>query len=316
MGSGIVPLRPLTIGEIYDGSIRVIRANPRALAGFGAAAVGIFSVLALVPQVLALNRIVDSGIYQEDFARTATSSDVGQVLGSLGIISGLTVLVFFVTMALVSTMAAVAVDSAVRGLDTSPSAVLAWARKRMFAAVGLMLLILIILPVVAVLCLLPSFLIELATGSSGFTAFLAVIGVIAALVLLPALFWSRWAVAVPVLTIERRSVIASLRRSSQLVKGSAWRVFGITFLGWIIVSILWRVFLVPFTIVASLIGPEVGRGDFVQTLIQLMILNVGSIIAGAILLPFVAGVSALLHLDLRIRREGLDVDLLRPDGPR
>jgi hypothetical protein len=35
------------------------------------------------------------------------------------------------------------------------------------------------------------------------------------------------------------------------------------------------------------------------------------VLAGAVVFPFTAGVAALLYLDLRMRREGLDVDLMR-----
>jgi hypothetical protein len=45
--------------------------------------------------------------------------------------------------------------------------------------------------------------------------------------------------------------------------------------------------------------------------VALVITNVGSVLASTVTAPFTAALTALLYIDLRIRREGLDVALAR-----
>ncbi len=315
-GSGLVPLRPLTIGEIYDGAIRAIRGNPRTMAGFAAVVVAVFSLLTLLPQAAALTQLAASGVFDDDFAQTATLSDLKQVLGSTGLTLALAVFEYVVGTALVSSLLVIAVDAAVRGRAISPRELLARGRRRIPAVLGLSLVIIVIAPLVTVLCLLPGVLLAIASPGLGLAAGLLVLGLVVAVVLTAMLILSRWAVAAPVLLLEDTTIRTALRRSARLVKGSAWRVFGISLLTAIIVAIIRQIFQVPFGFIADLAGPQAGTGSFSQTVVQLLILNAGSIVAGAICLPFSGGVSALLYLDLRIRREGLDVELLRPEQPR
>jgi hypothetical protein len=51
MQPGIIPLRPLTLGDIFNGAVRYIRANPKATLGLTAAVVIVTQILALILQV-------------------------------------------------------------------------------------------------------------------------------------------------------------------------------------------------------------------------------------------------------------------------
>ena len=52
---GIVPLRPLGVGEILDGAFQAVRSNPRAMIGVSAAVVAGVTLLSLLPQAAALD---------------------------------------------------------------------------------------------------------------------------------------------------------------------------------------------------------------------------------------------------------------------
>jgi hypothetical protein len=315
-GPGLVPLRPLTIGEIYDGSIRAIRQNPRTLAGFAAVVVAVLSLLSLLPQALALGQLAASGVLDPEFSQTAEWSDVMSAAG--GTILALTVAVveYVLGTALVSSLVIVAVDGAVRGRIMDTRDLLRRVRRRIPAVIGLGLVIVLSVPLLILLCLVPGILVTIGSpgdgAGSGLGAGLLVLGVFAGSVLAMALVLGFWAIASPVLLLENTGIIAALRRSGRLVRRSFWRVFGIGLLTVIIVAIIRQIFLVPFTVIAQLAVPDAGTGSFGETVVQLLILNAGGIVAGAIFLPFSGGVCALLYLDLRIRREGLDVELLRP----
>ena len=47
---------------------------------------------------------------------------------------------------------------------------------------------------------------------------------------------------------------------------------------------------------------------------QLLVSQIGSVLSGAILYPLTAAVTALLYIDLRMRTEGLDIELMRATG--
>jgi hypothetical protein len=312
--SGLVPLRPLTIGEIYDGAIRAIRRNPRVMAGFAAVVVAVLSLVTVLPQALALGQLAASGVLDPDFSQTAQWSDVATAAGGTVLTLALLVVEYVLGTALVAGLVIVAVDSAVRGRTLGARELLLRCRPRIPKVIGLALLIIVSVPLLVVLCMVPGILVALSGASAGLAAGLMVLGLVAGGVMALALVAGYWAVAAPVLLLENTGVLASLRRSMRLVRHSFWRVVGIGLLTAIIVGIIRQIFLLPFSVAASLTGPEAGSGTFTQTVVQLLIINAGSTVAGAIFLPFSGGVSALLYFDLRIRREGLDVDLLRPDA--
>jgi hypothetical protein len=123
-----------------------------------------------------------------------------------------------------------------------------------------------------------------------------------------------WAIAVPALMVERCGVIESMRRSWRLVRGSRWRVFGIILLAQIIAGFVGQIIAVPFAFIGVIfdgLGGGLEGGIPIATLISSALAGV---IATTITLPFTAGVTALLYVDQRMRREGLDLQLARAAG--
>ena len=117
--------------------------------------------------------------------------------------------------------------------------------------------------------------------------------------------------AAPALLLENLAVFPALRRSYQLVRGSFWRVFGIGLLTAVIASVVREVFTLPFAAIGGVFSAFQSDNSFGSILVQLLISDIGTVLAGAVLFPFNAAVAALLYLDLRMRREGMDVDLMR-----
>jgi hypothetical protein len=120
--------------------------------------------------------------------------------------------------------------------------------------------------------------------------------------------WGIWAVAVPAMMVEGTSVGGSLSRSRQLVQGTFWRVWGIRALGTLLVTIVADLISAPFTVVGLLVGGfHLGQTHLSGTLI--LFTAIGSMIAGTITAPVRAAIDALLYVDLRMRKEGLDLVL-------
>jgi hypothetical protein len=100
-----------------------------------------------------------------------------------------------------------------------------------------------------------------------------------------------------------------MRRSRTLIKNAWWRTFGILLLTAVIVFAISAAVSFPFTALSLFFGGESG------TSLPALILNgVAGVVAGVITFPFAAGVTVLLYVDRRIRREGLDLELARAAG--
>jgi hypothetical protein len=95
--------------------------------------------------------------------------------------------------------------------------------------------------------------------------------------------------------------IRGLGRSWNLVRGSWWRTFGIL----LVVGILQTIISYALFILFGLIAAVFSTGDFQAALVQ-----VGSTLLSAVVSPITTIAVVLLYFDLRVRREGLDLDQL------
>ncbi len=124
-----------------------------------------------------------------------------------------------------------------------------------------------------------------------------------------------WALSYPVLMLEGTRGRKALGRSFRLVKGRWWPTFGVVVLSFMIAGVL-QFFVLGIMSVALLFGVE-------ESLLGTVVVNaVGTTVAGVIATPFQAAATALVYFDLRVRKEGLDIELLArdvgvdpPEGP-
>jgi hypothetical protein len=144
---------------------------------------------------------------------------------------------------------------------------------------------------------LPALIIlELIEGIGLALAFVALI--------IPGIFlYCRWGVATPALLIERVGPFRALHRSYRLVAGRWWPTAAVLLVATILVSVLTGIIQGLLAAAASLpSNPSVVVSVAVATLSAAVALTIGN--------PFRASVDTLLYYDLRIRREGYDLELL------
>src|SRR3954447_11926303 len=99
--TGIVPLRPLSVGEILDGAFQAVRANARTMVGTAAAVVAAVIVLSIVPQALLLNRLRDNPA----FSGAATSlDDQLDVLSGVAQSRGVSLVLTFVAVTMLNAL--------------------------------------------------------------------------------------------------------------------------------------------------------------------------------------------------------------------
>jgi hypothetical protein len=114
----------------------------------------------------------------------------------------------------------------------------------------------------------------------------------------------------------------ALKRSWYLVKGRFWRVFGILLFGGVVVNIVSYALQFGVTTIVVTLGSWIDGSDGdaaliigVAVTIAAGVATVATLIAS---LAFMSAVQALIYLDLRVRREGLDLWMrpsLRPTVP-
>ena len=140
----------------------------------------------------------------------------------------------------------------------------------------------------------------------GVAALTFLVGVGAVLIItIPVVIWVevRWAVAYPALLAERVGPVHALGRSWALVKDNWWRTVGVIILVSILVSIIQ---LAVGGLLGGIAALVPGLSSDVRAGVVTVITALVSALVGAIT-PIAV---TMLYLDLRVRKEGVDLDQL------
>ncbi|WP_371407523.1 hypothetical protein OHA10_18755 [Kribbella sp. NBC_00662] len=106
----------------------------------------------------------------------------------------------------------------------------------------------------------------------------------------------------------RVGVWGALRRSWQLVKGKFWRVFGILLFGGLVVNIIGYALQFGITALVVTLGSWAdSSGATVVAVVISVAVGIATLMTLIASLAFMSAVQALIYLDLRVRREGLDL---------
>lgn len=313
---GIIPLRPLSIGDIYQGAFAAIKTNARTMFGFTAALLGVVLVISIATNYAIINLVLPnylspSSPYAAVF--TSLSGSFSQLGGSL-----LQVL----ATVLLSGLIVVAVSRSVLGRVASSKEVWERTKSKFLPLIGLNIITSIISGLMMIIGIAVFFVLLASAASTAKTdrEFLQDLGVslvgLLILMVISALVSSylsiKFSVASPAMVLENLGVFAAIGRSWSLTRGNFWRLFGINILTAIITSMVAGIFggiagaLGAIFVVVGSSSPE----DVIASLNTTYILTmVTSTIAQLLILPFTSSVNALLYIDLRMRKEGLDVEL-------
>ncbi|MGP3992072.1 DUF7847 domain-containing protein [Streptomyces sp. 3N207] len=309
---GVIPLRPLGIGEILDGSVRAMRAHWRTALGISLVVAVLTELVSVITMRLwfgdtsELEALADNDNPSLQDLNNALTSTLGSVsvpgvVGMLGTV-------------IATAMLTVVVSRAVLGRQVTLGDAWRDARPQLLRLLGLLVLIPLLVALVLLGCLLPGILTAFA-GPAGLAVsllFLGLLGGIAA----AAWVWVRFCLAPPALMLEKQGLIASMRRSAKLVRGNWWRILGIQLLTLLLVFVISLVVSLPTTAISALVsgGDTLTDPAAATRWTSLVISGIGSVLASTVSLPLSAGITALLYLDQRIRREALDLELARAAG--
>ncbi|MFB6662611.1 glycerophosphoryl diester phosphodiesterase membrane domain-containing protein [[Kitasatospora] papulosa] len=308
---GVIPLRPLGVGEILDGAVSTMRTHWRTVLGISltVSVIAEIAIILLQRYVLPEQKSIDPNATGAEAIRQATESAQSQLVNSAP-----STLIAMIATLFTTSVLTVVISRSVLGRGVTLSEAWSEARPRLLPLLGLTLLLSLMSAGIMVLGLLPG----LALGGGAGGIVLTFLGFLASCIVV---LWLmiRFTLAAPALMLERQPVIAALRRSAKLVKNSWWRTFGILALTYLLVIVLALIITIPFGILAMTLDSN-GLSELLNSNSTdfgwpfLIVTGIGEVIVSTLVYPFTAGVMALLYIDQRIRREALDLELARAAG--
>ncbi|MGI5283797.1 glycerophosphoryl diester phosphodiesterase membrane domain-containing protein [Nonomuraea polychroma] len=304
---GIIPLRPLGLGDILDGTIKLIRSNPKAVLGLSAVAALLVAVPLAVGQAFVFSAmgsaLRDPSVPTDQL--TSVYGVVAQYGGSL-----VSYAVQFVVVTLLTGVLTRILGRAVFGGTITAGEAWQLVKGRvpaLFGVVGLMAVIMVVPMVVFVLLIVVVSLNVSDSGGVGLVLGLTVLFVIGYIAYY-LFFRTRFAFASPAVVLEGKGPIEAMRRSWHLVSGDFWRVFGILLLTSLLVGVVAAIVSVPFTIAGMVFG-MLGAGTAVNAVVSAVLIALGATLGAMFTYPFEAGVAGLLYADRRMRSEAFDLVL-------
>jgi hypothetical protein len=304
---GVVPLRPLTLGDMFGGALQTVRRNPRATVGLAALVSFAFMI---VPSIATLALGAGGAIPSFDFSSGASGDLTGGSGGETGlyVVTGLRALFSVMSSIVVTGLIVGVVEGAVLGRLVGMGDAWQRTRHRLLPLLGLTLLVAAVLALVFLLPIGLGVGIGLAAGNDLLAVVLGVLGLPFGLVASLYLYTRYALLAAPSLVLEGQGVVASLRRGAQLSRGDFWRLLGIYLLTALVTGLVSQVITIPFTIVGVVAGATL-PGSWALTG-TLLVSDVATVLTGALVGPVSAAVVALQYYDQRFRKEGLDIQLL------
>ncbi|OIJ86354.1 hypothetical protein BIV25_41320 [Streptomyces sp. MUSC 14] len=310
---GVIPLRPLGVGEILDGAVSTMRTYWRTVLGISLAVALVMNVSMVLLQGFVLND-VQTTVSNPDATPSEALHALRDTMIGTGVLSVIRTAAMLVATALLTTITSRAVLG--RPVTTRES----WrdARPQILKLLGLLILLALIFVGAIFAGALPGLLVLITGGGDNAGTALLALGFLGGTVVGVWLL-IRYYLAAPALMLERQGIVKSLKRSAKLVRGSWWRIFGIMLLTLLITLIVSAVVTIPFTLIGAaasgdgmndLLGANGGHIGWTTLIIQ----GIGALVGATLTLPISAGVTVLLYIDQRIRREALDLELARAAG--
>ncbi|MEN0129032.1 MAG: glycerophosphoryl diester phosphodiesterase membrane domain-containing protein [Brevundimonas sp.] len=296
---GIIPLRPLGLGEILDGAFKAIRANPRVMFGLSALVVTIVvaiqSVLTWYVSGLILGELTDASTSVINAEDQKTLVDAASQVAAAPLTS--------LATTILTGWLIVSVSRSVLGQRVTPGEVLR--NKRIWPVLGFT--VGLGLAIVLVVGIFAGILYVLAWQGAGAVAGLLgfVLGI--PLLLLLIVVGVRTLLVAPAVMLEGKRLRPTIGRAWRLTAGSFWRLLGIYLLVSVITGLITQFIVTPAALLTTFVLDDPSTERFAS----IVVVGIAQVIALTLSTTYTAAVLALLYIDVRIRREGLDVELAR-----
>ena len=287
----IIPLRPLSIGEILGGAFESLRANPKAMFVPSLVVMSVVGLLSAGSLVLFLSRLDTPGVIagSGEITQAEAQASLDQLGSSfVGLFAQLGVTVVLGTMAtsIIVGLLIVTVSRTILGRKASLSDVWQRTKPRAWALIGQTLLIL-------GWALLGNIITNGADEDSAGVIMLAVLVILAVTAVLGLSLFAlicKLCLAPAALVLENIGVLEGISRSWTLTRGYFWRIVGIRLLSFLIVLVASQAASYGVSLITQ--GLVYAAPDALIVLMALSTL-LNSLVQAAIL-PFDSSVIALM----------------------
>ena len=316
---GLIPLRPLSLGVILGSSFRVMRRNPAPTFGLSVLLYGVVTIVFAV---------VFGGLFALALSRTASASyeDQNDILagGVALVVISLLVPVALATAAtgVLQGIISLEVARATLGEKLRIRGLWRLAKGRIGPLIGWSLLLTGAITLFLVIASTVTVAVFVAAGTgSGGGAVVVLAGVLLTMVfvlgfaVLAVWLGTKLSLVPSVIMLERLTLRQSMARSWSLTTNNFWRTFGIQLLINVIVGAASSVISTPISLIGGIasvvINPNMDPEVFAATTIVIYAISgIVSVVVGAIGLVMQSAGVALIYIDIRMRKEGLDLELL------
>lgn len=310
---GAVPLRPLGLGDILDGAVKIVRHNAGATVGASLLVGALAMAVPVVTTFLLWAGTGLSGALDPMTSEDPLASDTN-LAATLGVLASWLAgfAVQYLGVMLVTGMVVHVTAAAALGRTVSLGEAWAATAGKRLRLVGLVLLLgfltTLALTIYVVLCVA-----VVLTESVGLIVgwFLVTLPLLVAASLW---FWIKVSfLPAAVIVAEDAGVLTAVSRGARLVTGHFWRVLGIALLITVLVQVVAGIIATPLSFLGVL-PPLLGASPELALLVSVGAQVLSVVLVTAVTTPFVAATTALLHLDLRMRKEAYDVELIQQAG--
>ncbi|MFF8274597.1 oxidoreductase [Streptomyces lateritius] len=318
---GVIPLAPLSLSDMLTGAFATIGRYWKPLLGVALAAYGAALLLVAAAVGVAYAAVADHlpGVFDLGDGRGPTWDDGRPLLIAFGCVWLIAMFGTLVASAVVYGACPAVLQEAVLGRRTTFGAVWRRAWSRMPPVLGtvfLTVLLTVPVPLIVFVAAFIGLLVSFAGGTGPLALpFLAFGG--AMLATLPTVplaiwLWVKFSLAPAAAVFEGQPATAAMRRSSQLVRGSWWRIFGALLAAGAMAAManwaIQQVFSALLSLPAPFEGAETAdsAGEVLISLAPVLVVAViGSMVAQAVCSAFPPLVTGLVYVDQRIRKENL-----------
>ena len=309
---GLIPLRPLGFGTLLGAPFQVLRRNPKATFG-SALLVQAFTVLVTLVVVgavtfFALGRVDAAPVADQDAVEAGA-------IGAIVLSALVPVALSIVASALLQGVIVLEVARATLGEKLRLAALWRQVGRRVWPLVGWILLLTAAL-LLGVL-LIGGLVVVCALLGGGWIPLAVIIGVLGGLGLIAAYAWvsTKTAVVPSLIVLERLRIWSAVRRSWALTNGFFWRTLGVLLLIALIVGVISQIVTTPLTLLfgaaTSLIDPNASFEAYIPAGVLYLLTILVTLVVSAVAAVVQSAAVALIYIDLRMRKEGLDLELQR-----
>lgn len=310
---GLIPLRPMTLGTLLAASFRVMRRNPKPTLGLAL----LLYLAIVVASGAAIGSVVAWAIGRISMSAGEAQDDIiaGSVLG--GALSLLVPLVSSgLLLAILQGIVSLEVARGTLGEKLTTRELYRRARGRIGALIGWSFAQTGVVTGLALLAVAVLVLIAVAGGAVGVLVAVG-LGLLIGGLFLVGFAWigTKVSLVPSALVLERLTLGRAIGRSWRLTGRGFWRTLGTEWLVQVIVSGAAQVISIPLSIIFSIgVGVLAPTGDVSATggafIAYYAVTLALSTVLGAVSVVMQSSVAALLYIDLRMRSEGLDIELL------